>query len=112
MDKIKTGTMAVKLIGGLVISVGIGAVTVNLIKTTTPVDAKTLNKVCVAVGSFFVAGLAANAAKNEFGNTIDRIAKVLSVFTEDNDELSDETKEKIKEDLKDSGLEMVYKEEA
>lgn len=75
----------VKITGAIVISIGVGAVVGNLIKVTTPDSTKRIGKVCIAVGSFFIAGMAASAASTKFENTIDRVVKTVSVWTADNE---------------------------
>ena len=67
---------AVKLIGGTVISIGVGALAKNLVKVSTPEDTKKLAKLCIGVGGFFVAGLAAKAASDRFEKTVDTTAKL------------------------------------
>ena len=69
-----TGTIlvtAVKLIGGAAVSTGVGAVTKNLIKMTTPNDISKLTKACITFGGIVVGGLAGKAASNQLGNTVD-----------------------------------------
>lgn len=72
----------VKGVGGLVISVGIGAVAANLIKATTPEGTKRIMKICISVGSFFVTGACAAAASDQFEGTIDKIANTINVWAE------------------------------
>lgn len=86
MEKFKTALTVVKMVGGLVISIGVGAVAANLIKATTPEDIKKVTKICIGVGSFFVAGIAASAASNKFEGTMDSVINTIVKFTEgDND---------------------------
>ena len=68
---------AVKVIGGLAISVGVGAVATNLVKATTPEDIKRFTKICIGIGSFAVSGMAAAAASNQFENTIDEVIETV-----------------------------------
>lgn len=86
MDNLNKALTVIKLIGGLVISIGVGAVAANLIKSTTPEDVKKVTKICIGVGSFFVAGMAASAASNKFEGTMDSIIKAVKVFTEEPNE--------------------------
>jgi len=79
----------VKITGAIVISIGIGAVAGNLIKVTTLEGTKKIGKICIAVGSFFVAGLAADAASTKFENTIDRVVKTINVWTADKENKED-----------------------
>jgi len=75
----------VKTIGSMVISIGVGAVAVNLIKAASPEDVKKITKICINVGSFFVAGLAASAASKKFESTIDNIVNTITMFMKDNE---------------------------
>lgn len=80
MKKTKTILKVVKIVGGVVISVGIGAVTANLIRATTPGDVKRFTKACIKVGSFLVAGMAAAEASKNFKGTMDSVIKLIEVF--------------------------------
>ena len=83
---------AVKLIGATVVSIGIGAIAVNVIKTTTPEDTRAIKRACINIGGFFVSGFAASAASDQFNTVIDRLIEQMEkVF----DNL--EKREKIKE---------------
>lgn len=73
----------IKLVGGLVISIGIGAITKNLIKATTPEDVKRFTKFCIGVGSFFVAGAAAKAATDKFDGTFDSFTKFIETLMQE-----------------------------
>jgi len=66
----------VKSIGGIVISIGVGAITKNLIKATTPEDVTKLTKLCIKVGGGFLAGAGASAAIDNFDKTIDLIVRI------------------------------------
>lgn len=86
MDKrVKTALTVVKTVGCIAISIGIGTVAANLIKTTTPnpEDLKLYRKICVGIGSFFLSSLAAAAASKKFDDTIDVIAESVDKFTEE-----------------------------
>lgn len=82
MNTVNTALKVVKIVGGLVISIGVGAIVTNLIKATTPEDVKKVTKICIGVGSFCVAGMAASAASNKFEGTMDRIINAIQVFTD------------------------------
>jgi len=76
-----TGTIlvtAVKLIGGAAVSTGVGAVTKNLIKITTPSDVSKLTKACITFGGVVVGGLAGTAASNQLNNTVDTAHGVIT----------------------------------
>jgi len=82
MEGANKALTVIKKFGALVISIGVGAVATNLIRATTPEDVKKVTKICIGVGSFFVAGMAASAASNKFEGTMDSIIKAVQVFAE------------------------------
>lgn len=86
MEKTKKILTVVKVVGGIVISIGIGAVATNLIRATTPKNVKKITKICIEVGSFFASGLAAAKASEKFDCTIDTIMGVVTKFIGNNDE--------------------------
>lgn len=90
MDKTKTVVNVVKVVGGVVISIGVGAIVANLIRATTPEDVKKITKVCIGVGSFFVAGMTAAAASKRFDNSLDTIISMVTKFIMENDESEEE----------------------
>ncbi len=90
MEGVNKALTVVKMVGGLVISIGVGAVATNLIRATTPEDVKKVTKVCIGVGSFFVAGMTASAASNKFEGTMDSIIKAVQVFTEEGNKSEEE----------------------
>lgn len=90
MENVNKALTVVKMVGGLVISIGVGAVVANLIRATTPEDVKKVTKVCIGVGSFFVAGMTASAASNKFEGTMDSIIKAVQVFTEEGNKSEEE----------------------
>ena len=47
---------------GLVVTVGVGAIVGNLIKSTTPVDTSKIIKACIKVGSLVVTGAVGDIA--------------------------------------------------
>ena len=76
----------VKMLGGLVISIGVGAVATNLVKVTTPEDINKIAKICIGVGNFCVAGMASAAASDKFEGTVDQIINTIKVFTNEDNE--------------------------
>ena len=90
MEGANKALTVVKMVGGLVISIGVGAVVTNLIRATTPEDAKKVTKICIGVGSFFVAGMTASAASNKFEGTMGSIIKAVQVFTEEDNKSEEE----------------------
>jgi predicted TIM-barrel enzyme len=104
-----TAVLAAKSIGGLVASVGIGAVTKNIIKVTTPGNTGKIVKICINVGSYFIAGIASAAAANQMGETIDSVVNIAkkvipskkkkdSESEEQNETVSEETPEDVKKE--------------
>lgn len=77
----ETTINVIKGVGSLATSIGIGAVTRNVIKVTTPENTKTVVKVCIGVGSYFVAGLASAAASKKFGEQVDSVAEIIKKWT-------------------------------
>jgi len=90
MEGVNKALTVVKMVGGLVISIGVGAVATNLIRATTPEDVKKVTKICIGVGSFFVAGMTASAASNKFEGTMNSIIKAVQVFTEEDNKSEEE----------------------
>lgn len=64
-----------KGIVGTVASVGVGAVVGNAIKSTTPVDITTINKVMVGAGAFVLTSLVGDVASKYTGAKIDEITE-------------------------------------
>ena len=90
MEGVNKALTVIKIVGGLVISIGVGAVATNLIRATTPEDVKKVTKICIGVGSFFVSGMTASAASNKFEGTMDSIIKAVQVFTEEDNKSEEE----------------------
>ena len=76
MDKSKI----VKGVGGLIVSTGVSAVVANLVKATTPVNTNKYVNICIHVGSWCVAGMAAAKASAEFSETVDSVVNVVKSF--------------------------------
>lgn len=68
---------AIKSVAALVVSIGVGAIVSNIVKGTTPSNAKTLLRVCVAIGSFVLTGLVSEAATKYTEKTIDETVDML-----------------------------------
>lgn len=62
----------------LVASIGVGAVVTNAVKSTTPADLKTLNKIAVVVGSTAVSYVASDGAAKYFGNYVDELTEMIN----------------------------------
>ena len=88
MDKrMKTAITVIKTIGRVVVSIGIGAVAINMIKSTTPEDAKAFKKSCIGLGRLCISGLAASAASHTFGETVDVISESVERIIQERNEL-------------------------
>lgn len=61
----------VKTLASLVVSVGVGAVISNIVKSTTPADVKRLMKACIGIGSLVLAGMISDAASKYTETKID-----------------------------------------
>lgn len=73
---------AVKIVGGLVITIGVSTVVANLIRVTTPETTNKIIKACVVVGSCIVAGMAADAASAQFENSVNKAVAIAKAFTQ------------------------------
>ena len=67
----KTVIKLFKLIGGLIISIGVGALVKNVLVMVTPPGAKVAIRICMMVGGYFLGGLAAKAASDAFEDKVD-----------------------------------------
>lgn len=71
-----------KKVGGIVVSVGVGAIVTNAIKATSPTSMGTIKKVCVIVGglvlSSMVSDLAVKYAEETIDNTVKEIKKMVT----------------------------------
>ena len=67
----------VKTIGGLVVSIGVGAVVSNIINYTTPENTSKLGKACIYVGGTVIGWMAKEAAttyaEKKFDETVNNI---------------------------------------
>jgi len=69
----KTVFKIIKLIGALMISIGVGALVKNILMMVTPPGAKAVIRICMLVAGYFVGGLAATAASTHFETQVDRL---------------------------------------
>ena len=92
----------VKLVGGLAVSIGIGAVTGNLIRITTPANTGAIAKACIKVGSYAIAGIASTEAGKQFGKKVDLVTNMVGNFTE---KIKKEETEKVEFDIKPEDVE-------
>ena len=56
---------------GFVVSVGVGAIVGNLVKSTTPVDTSKIVKACIKVGSLVLSGAVGDIASKYTNEQID-----------------------------------------
>jgi hypothetical protein len=68
LDMIKGAT-------GLVVSIGVGAIVSNVIKTTTPINANKIMKVCIGMGSIVLGSMATDQATKYTEQKIDDAAE-------------------------------------
>jgi len=76
-----TAITVIKTVGSLVVSIGVGSVAANIIKATTPGNAKAFAKICIGVGSFFIAGVASGMASDKFEDTVDKVGDIIKKWT-------------------------------
>ena len=62
----------VKLVSGLVISIGVGAIVNNAIKCTTPESIRGIKKICVFVGAIALGSMLSDAATTHADKKIDK----------------------------------------
>lgn len=75
----------VKKVGGIIVSIGVGAIVGNVIKCTTPATMGTIKKVCVAVGSFVLCNMVADSAANYTEQTIDNAVNEVKKMVKNGD---------------------------
>lgn len=74
MDKLEI----VKFAASTVVSIGVGAVFGNAVKTTTPVDLNLIQKISVGIGSAVIGSMISNAATTYVKTKIDEAATALN----------------------------------
>jgi hypothetical protein len=72
MDKVE----AVKMVAGIVTSVGVGAIAKEAIKNNTPAKANFVTKACIVVGGVVLTGIIVNKAADYAEERVDKIIKV------------------------------------
>lgn len=90
MSKVLT---VVKGVGGLAISVGVGAIAKNLISHTTPASTNMIMKVCIGMGGMFLAGVGSLAASDQFDGVIDKIENTVKIWMTEEKPNDEETTE-------------------
>ena len=68
----------VKTVGGLIVSIGVGAIVGNAIKTTTPKDVGLLMKIFIWIGALFLGSLASDKASDYTEQQIDNVATIIN----------------------------------
>lgn len=76
----------IKLIGGVTISIGVGAILKNVFKQYTPEQTNKLIKVCTAVGSFFLSSSVATMVVDRFEADVDNIWTAVNKVLENTEE--------------------------
>lgn len=69
MEKIKI----VKMVLGVIVSVGVGAIISNVIKTSTPIRVKPIMKACMYIGGVMLSGLVGDQAVKYAEQKVDEI---------------------------------------
>ena len=93
---------AVKIVGSVAVSIGIGAVAGNIIMVTTPANTGKIAKACIKVGGYAISGIASTEAGKQFGKKVDLITNMVDNFTE---KLKKEETEKKEFDVKPEDVE-------
>ena len=74
LELIKTGV-------SIIVSVGVGAVVSNVIKTTTPDTTGTIKKVCIGIGSFVLSSMITDQAttytETKIDETVDQMKEMV-----------------------------------
>ena len=74
----------VKTATDVAVSMGAGAITGNLIKNSTPADAKKVTKVAIGIGGFVISSAvgswASNYATEQIDGTVEQIAGIKDAF--------------------------------
>lgn len=67
----------VKMVGGLIVSIGVGTIVTNIIGCTTPANTSKLGKACIYVGGTVIGWIAKDAAttyaEKKFDETVNTI---------------------------------------
>lgn len=72
----------VKIAGGIIVSVGVGAIVGNAIKCTTPSHVGTIKKVCIGVGAFILTSMISDKAVQYTEVTISKAIKSIKGMVE------------------------------
>ena len=88
IETVKTGV-------GLIVSVGVGAIVGNLVKSTTPADTSKIIKACIKVGSLVLTGAVGDLASKYTDEQIDEAVIFAEGFikSDDSEEATDNGEE-------------------
>jgi hypothetical protein len=73
----------VKTVGGIIVSVGVGAIVGNAVKATSPEQLGGIKKLCVGIGSFVLSSMIGDAAVKYTGEKIDSAVTELKKMADD-----------------------------
>lgn len=72
----------VKTVGGIIVSVGVGAIVNNIVKSTTPVSMGTIKKVCIGVGGLVLSSMISDKAvkytETKIDSAVNEIKKMVT----------------------------------
>lgn len=89
-NKMKT-MQIVKAVSAFAVSIGVGAVVGNLIKSTTPGDINTFNKVLVGIGTFATGAVISDLASKQITTQFEELeTNVTSIVNDLEEETSEE----------------------
>lgn len=75
----------------IVVSIGVGAIVGNAVVFTTPLTTKTVQKICIKVGSIVLSGMIGDKAADYVGAKIDSGAETIkSIISGEEDEEEEE----------------------
>lgn len=72
----------IKTVGGIIVSVGVGAIVGNAVKYTTPSNIGTIKKVCIGVGSLVLTSMVGDKAVQYTEKKISDAAKSVKKMVE------------------------------
>ena len=80
-----------KVAASLIVSVGVGAIVGNAVKSTTPVDVRKITKFCIGAGSAVLSAIAGDAASKYTEEKIDKAVDIVkSAIKEEEYDLPEE----------------------
>ena len=72
MDKKET----IKAVGNIIVSIGVGGIVGNVIKSTTPANMNIVKKICVGVGSMVLSSMVTDKAVEYSTGKMDDMMKI------------------------------------